>query len=431
VATADQVRGGGIVAWQIRSFSDPTQVLAGWCGATFPPRILSMLSTAKLRAEQMQVGQPLAFDAFDEAGNLLLRKGFVIHDPRQLASLIERGLYRYGGAEPQAGGPGQQVLAAGKHLRYSVFHLLTELLDPLDQLLRAAPEPGFVVRMQTLALQLHRAVRLDTDAAIASILIQHEGRYSVRRMVHSAILCELMVVELGQSEQQRLELTCAALSMNIAMLDLQDVLYAQAGTTSATQRAQVHMHPQEGVAMLRARGVTQEAWLSLVDQHHETIDGQGYPRQLQGAAIERCAQLLSLADRYGAMATGRAYRGPALPNLVLKQIFMDKDKSVDAGLATLLVKTVGIYPPGSAVELANGDIAIVVKRTRNASQPVLRCVKTWRKEILDQPRKRMTHEPGHAIVRLIAASELGFALDPERLWDGGFEAGPTEESALA
>jgi hypothetical protein len=387
-----------------------------------------MVSTAKLRADQMQVGQPLAFDAFDDAGHLLLRKGFVIHDARQLASLIERGLYRYGNADPASGSPGPQGPAASKHHRYSVFQLLTALLEPLDQLLRAPPGPGFVAGMQDMAAQLQRAVRLDTDAAIASILIQQVGRYSVRRMVHSAILCELMVGELAQTEQQRMALTCAALSMNIAMLELQDGLYAQPGPPSASQRAQVRLHPLQGVTMLRARGVTDETWLSLVAQHHETIDGRGYPQQLQAGAIARSAQLLSLADRYGAMATGRAYRGPALPNLVLRQIFMDKDKSVDAGLATLLVKTVGIYPPGSAVELANGDIAIVVKRTRNASHPVLRCVKTWRKEILDHPRKRMTHEPGHAIVRLIAASDLGFALDPERLWDGGIEVEHGEES---
>lgn len=376
----------------------------------------------------MQVGQPLAFDAFDAAGHLLLRKGFVIDDPRQLASLIERGLYRYGDDGKASDPSVQSAGEAGRQQHHSVFRLLAALLEPLDTLLRAPPEPGFVGRLEAIALQLQRAVGLDTDAAIASILIQREGRYSVRRMMHSAILCDLIAVELGQTAQQRLALSCAALSMNIAMLDLQDVLYAQPGPTSATQRAQVHMHTQEGVAMLRARGVTDEAWLALVAQHHETIDGRGYPRQLQGNAIARSAQLLSLADRYGAMATGRAYREAALPNLVLKQIFMEKDKSVDASLATLLVKTVGIYPPGSAVELANGDIAIVVKRTRNASQPVLRCVKTWRKEILDHPRKRMTHEPGHAIARLIAASEIGFTPDPEKLWDGGFEIDSGPES---
>lgn len=407
--------------------------MAGWRGETFAARIARMLSTAKLCADQMQVGQPLAFDAFDDDGHLLLRKGFVIHDPRQLAALIERGLYRNGGAggTPDPGIPAQAPQSGLAPHRYSVFQLLADLQHQLDQLLTAPPDAGFNTHMQAIAAQLQRGVRLDGDAAIASMLIRHEGRYSVRRMVHSAILCELMMVELGQSDVQRQGLTCAALSMNIAMLDLQDVLYAQPAPPSAAQRAQVRAHPQDGVSMLRARGVTDETWLSLVEQHHETIDGKGYPQHLQGGAIARFAQLLSLADRYGAMATGRAYRGPALPNLVLKQIFMDKDKSVDAGLAALLVKTVGIYPPGSAVELANGDVAIVVKRTRNANQPVLRCVKTWRKEILEQPRKRMTTEPGHAIARLIAASELGFALDHERLWDGGLEFDPAEESSIS
>jgi HD-GYP domain-containing protein (c-di-GMP phosphodiesterase class II) len=384
-----------------------------------------MLSSAKLRSDQMQVGQPLAFDAFDDDGKLLLRKGFVIDDPRQLASLIERGLYRDGGNAPDPADASPQSASGLERHRFSVFQLLSELQHELELLLAAAPDPGFGAALQALAVRLQRSVRLDGDAAIASILVRQQGRSSVRRMVHSAILCELMTVELGQPDAQRLVLTCAALTMNIAMLDLQDLLYAQPGPPTADQRAQVRTHPQQGAAMLRERGVVDETWLSLVEQHHETIDGQGYPRSLRGDAIARFAQVLSMADRYGAMATGRAYRGPALPNLVLKKIFLDKDKSVDAGLAALLVKTVGIYPPGSIVELVNGDVAVVVKRTRNASHPVLRCVKTWRKEILAQPRKRMTHEPGHAIARLMPAAELGFALDCERLWDGGYEFDPT------
>jgi hypothetical protein len=110
-----------------------------------------------------------------------------------------------------------------------------------------------------------------------------------------------------------------------------------------------------------------------------------------------------------------------LPNVVLKQIFMDKDKGVDAKLAALLVKAVGVYPPGSLVVLANGDVGVVVKRTPSASQPIVMCVKTWRNEILGRPRKRFTSEPTHAITRLLPLSELGFEPDPNLLWDGGFE----------
>ena len=156
-------------------------------------------------------------------------------------------------------------------------------------------------------------------------------------------------------------------------------------------------------------------------QHHETIDGRGYPAALRGDAISHAAQVLSVADRYGAMATGRAYRPAALPNAVLRQLFMDKDKNIDASLAGLLVKAVGIYPPGSLVALANGETAVVVKRTRSANHPVVRSVKSNRNQILEQPRKRLTSDPVHAITRLLPMSDLGFEVDLNLLWDEGFE----------
>ena len=249
----------------------------------------------------------------------------------------------------------------------------------------------------------------------------HAGRYSTRRMVHGAILAELLLRESGEDDAQRRTAICAALSMNIAMLELQDELYLQATAPSPEQREQVRCHPEAGVRRLQALDVSDARWLAIVGQHHETIDGKGYPAALQGNDICRAAQVLSIADRYGAMATGRAYRAAALPNTVLRQLFMDKDKSVDAGLAALLVKAIGIYPPGSLVGLANGDTAVVVKRTQSANHPVVRCVKTNRNEILENPRKRLTSEPAYAITRMFPMAGLGFEVDPKKLWDEGLE----------
>jgi hypothetical protein len=387
------------------------------------------LSNTKLQSGQIQLGKPLPFDAFDAEGKLLLRRGVVIDSQHQLDGLVERGLYRDFGTERMWGDspdPTQADLVPGFTARpvarkVSVFEQTAQLQKQLEALLTAPPEGLFVERVQHLAERLQYAFKLDSDAALATIQVQHEGRYAMRRLMHGAILIELLMAQAGGSEGQRRVVICAALTMNIAMLDLQDELYHQAAPPSPEQKALVRNHATQGVAMLRELGVANESWLSIVAQHHETIDGQGYPLGLVGAQISRPAQLLSLADRYGAMATGRGYRAAALPNVVLKQIFMDKDKGVDAGLASLLVKAVGIYPPGSLVELANGDIAVVVKRTQSASQPVVRCVKTYRKEILEQPRKRLTSEPAYAITRLIPMAQLGFELNPALLWDEGFE----------
>lgn len=365
---------------------------------------------------QVLVGTPLPFDTFDRDGHLLLRKGYVIDDPQQLLRLLERGLFR--AAEPLPMTPAK-AQALPRSRRVPVIDTVLQVQDQLDRLLAAPASQDFSARVGDLAAQLQQAFALDADAVIATIQVCHAGRYSVRRMVHGAILGELLLRESGADDTHCHELACAALTMNIAMLDLQDVLHGQATPPSAEQMAVVRRHPSEGAARLRALGVQDAAWLAIVEQHHETIDGRGYPAGLQGDAISHAAQVLSVADRYGAMATGRAYRAPALPSAVLRQVFLDKDKSVEAGLATLLVKAVGIYPPGSLVELANGDRAIVVKRTRNAKQPVVRSVKTPREGLLAQPRKHLSSDPAHAITRILPMSELGSEIDPALLWDEG------------
>ena len=379
------------------------------------------MSDTRLNAGQIHVGIPLPFDTFDEQGQLLLRQGFVIDDPQQLIRLLQRGLFH--AAAPDAGA---SVAAPGAHhaVPVSVIDLLLLVQDRLEQLLLEDAPADFPARVQALAEQLQHGVSLDSDAAIASIQMCHAGRYSTRRMVHGAILAELLLRESGEDAAQRCTAICAALTMNIAMLELQDVLYLQAAPPDQQQRELVRCHPVAGVLRLQALGVTDARWLAIVAQHHETIDGKGYPDALQGAGICHAAQVLSIADRYGAMATGRAYRAAALPNAVVRQLFMDKGRNIDSGLAGLLVKAVGIYPPGSLVGLANGDTAVVVKRTQSANHPVVRCVKTNRNVILEIPRKRLTSEPAYAITRMFPMAGLGFEVDPHRLWDEGLKVEP-------
>ena len=379
------------------------------------------MSDTRLNAGQIHVGIPLPFDTFDAQGQLLLRQGFVIADPQQLVRLLQRGLFHAAApdADSQAAAPG-----AHRAVRVSVIDLLLQVQDRLEQLLREDAPADFAARVQALAAQLQHGVSLDGDAAIASIQMCHAGRYSTRRMVHGAILTELLLRESGDDPAVRRTPICAALTMNIAMLELQDLLYLQAAPPGPQQREQVLGHPVAGAGRLQALGVTDARWLAIVAQHHETIDGKGYPQALQGTGICHAAQVLSIADRYGAMATGRAYRAAALPNTVVRELFMDKGRNVDAGLAGLLVKALGIYPPGSLVGLANGDTAVVVKRTRSASHPVVRCVKTNRNEILEHPRKRLTSEPAYAITRMFPMAGLGFEVDPNQLWDEGLEVEP-------
>lgn len=375
----------------------------------------------RLQASQIQVGLPLPFDAYDAAGKLLLRKGYVIGSDSQLERLLEHGLFvrAQDGPPAHARAGGHERLSPQAH-RVPVLELVRSVQEGLEKLVAEAAPADVQARVQALAGELQRGFKLDADAALAFVLVHHTGRYGPRRMVQTAVLSELLLSQVGVPDGERAQVLCAALTMNLSILELQDRLWSQARPTPE-QEAQLRAHPQRGADALRALGVSDATWLDLVSEHHETIDGRGYPLGLAGAQIPRSAQLLSIADRYGAMATPRGYRPAALPNIVLKQIFLERDKSVDASLAGLLIKAIGIYPPGTFVALANGDTAVVVKRTQSANHPIVCTIRTAKREILQRPRKHNSSEPAYAITAVLAREKLDFPFDPTRLWDDGVE----------
>ena len=379
----------------------------------------------RLQIDHVKAGAPLPFDVYDDAGHLLLKRGLKVLSDLQLERLIERGLFctepdavTHGLHERQGGRPGY---VGPKSRKVSVMKLLTDIQGDLEVLLTQHQPENFAEQIQELVKRLQHACTLDADAAVASMLMLTRGNYSVRRMVHTALLSELLMRQMAAPDPVRAVTGAAALTMNLSMLELQDTLYAQQSPPDESQSAALKRHPQEAVDHLRALGVNDSTWHKLVLQHHETIDGRGYPAGLKGQEINKAAQVISLADRYGAMVTGRAYRAAMQPNMVLKTIYKDQGVSVDALLVSHLIKAVGIYPPGCAVALANGDLAIVIKRTQSANQPVVRCVKNAMGKVLSPPPKRLTSEPAFTVQKSIARQDLGCDIDTDQLWGEAFE----------
>ena len=219
-----------------------------------------------------------------------------------------------------------------------------------------------------------------------------------------------------------------ALTMNVAMLELQNALYSQSAPLDAMQRRGLVAHPEAAVAWLVERGADDPLWLDVVRQHHEAVDGNGYPRGLRGQQIRPEAQAVSLADRYCGMVSERAYRPGASPPAALREIYLKHGSAIDPKLISLLVKVMGVYPPGTAVELANGETAVVLRRTRNAGAPIVRVLDLADARPAVGWPKRSTGDPIHAIRRADDERTRALGADPLRLWPPTI-AGPTGHHA--
>lgn len=328
----------------------------------------SVSGLQRLVSGDIVLGEPLRWNVYDTHGVLLLSRGHVLHTTQQLDEILSRGLCA----------KSDEYAAAMRKPppdRVSPFHLLEEAEKQLPVLIsHKAQISDFPARMRHLAEKIEQACDLDQEAALAWMLVGGVRSYVICHSIHSAVLSELLAKFIGWPKEERLSLLCAALTMNLGMLTLQDQLYHQSTPLTDEQLRAVKEHPKASVAELEAGGVTDRLWLDAVLQHHEMPDGSGYPSALSGDRVGTGARILALTDKYATLVTGRAHRPGLLPNAALKDLFVKRGSKVDADLTSDLIKIIGIYPPGSFVRLVNGDIAIVTRPGKSAATPIVESV---------------------------------------------------------
>lgn len=319
-----------------------------------------------LEQKHLLLRMPLPWDIYNARGMLILGKGHMILNEKQRDQLLLQGAFVRSLSVGEEYETTPQVAEA-----FNPFHILDRTYTSLDALL-ARPHSflaDFGKRVRQLAITIDETVNEGPDACVAWIFLRPFPHYASAHSLHVAILLSLLVQRLGLGLPERTSLLCAALTMNISMYTAQNDFYRQAIPLSDAQRDMVDEHPVASVKLLQACHIGDDLWLRSVLEHHENWEGTGYPLRMVKEEIHPLSHLLYLADIVGAKLTPRRYREPVRPNVALSQVFLNRGKSVDMQYAALLVKQLGIYPPGTFVLLRNGDTGLVTHRTSNAGTP--------------------------------------------------------------
>ncbi len=357
----------------------------------------------------VQPGKPLPWTMFDGEGRLLMRKGVILETPEQLAKLVEHAVYRLSDE------------TASRHSmeerRKAPFFIIGEMMGRLNAVLSAIAnqQDVSIARLDELSTGIQVMCAEDADAALAAIHLDREGKYTVRHLIHSALLVELVAYRLGYTPDDRHRIICATLTANVGMLELQERLLKQGAITSE-QRQEINRHPERSVALLRQAGVQDEMWLEFVLQHHERMDGSGYPGRLQGDKIHVPARLIALADFYHAKISDRIYRAAMLPTQALRQVFLGHAQDVDQDMAKAFIKELGVFPPGEFVKLANGEVAVVTHRAQDGTSPRVASVLTPRGAPYPRPLPRDTGKSDCAIRETAVRDESILLTDLLPLW---------------
>ncbi|MDB5802347.1 MAG: hypothetical protein JWL63_3286 [Rhodocyclales bacterium] len=361
--------------------------------------------------EQLQLGKPLPWNVFDDAGQLLLCKGYVIARESQMQVLMARGLYINESLL-------RTIAPRNAPTGYDPFRLWEFILDELGVLLRSLRiEPDFLMQMDSLVHLVQTLAERSPDTALAAMILTEQRRYPIIHSLHTAILCELIARRLGWDEARRTSLCCAAMTMNVAMLDLQQLLCSQRIAPTTDQRRDILRHPELGVDLLKSAGVKDEIWLTGVRDHHERVGGGGYPLGLTGPGEE--AYLIQTCDIFSAKVSPRAARAPATAQEAARALFMQAQGGAPNPFAAALIKEVGIFPPGTCVNLANGETGIVLRRGPSANTPLVMSLINQHGLSYQQPLRRDTSVKTYEIVSVVPRDKMRVRFNPEMLWRNG------------
>jgi len=372
---------------------------------------------------------------FDRSGMKLLGKGQVVRSLAQLERLLEIGLW--GEADvvealrASRDSSTQRTSIALTFYQVSAFDQLRALRLDLHSLLApwdatpASATRASIERVRTLAERLMHAVELDPDAAIATIAWLRERPYAARQAVNTAVVADLLLAHLGADRALRCSAVCAALTMNLSIHSLQDVLY-EVKTPTPEQQALIQTHPLRSSSMLAAAGAgtADQGWLEAVLQHHESADGSGYPSRFAGSQVDLAARAIGVADRFCAVVSERTYRSALPAGIALSKMFNGSSPAMDTSMVATLNRVMGAWPPGTVVMLRSAELAVVTHRTSDPRGPIARSVRTRDGVASASCPKRPTQRETFAIVEESGPDRLPQALDVASLWNVALEARP-------
>lgn len=208
--------------------------------------------------------------------------------------------------------------------------------------------------------------------------------------------------QIGFPREQLSELATIGMLLDVGKIAIETELLEKAEPLTETERDILRGHVVNTLDMVAAHSEFSANILRGIAEHHERIDGTGYPMGLSGDQISIYGKMAAVADAFVAMITPRAYAPTFTAYDAIRQLFHAVDSHLYAPLVEQFVQAIGIFPVGTLVELSSGEVAIIVEHNElRRLEPKVLVLTNADKALLDDPRELdLLRYNGHAATTL-------------------------------
>lgn len=190
--------------------------------------------------------------------------------------------------------------------------------------------------------------------------IKHVDQYTAEHCVNVGIQAMALGRHLGLGIKHIELLGLCGMLHDVGKMSLDQSVLNKADRLTAQEAAHLRLHPVRGRdALAQDTKVPQEV-IDAAYYHHERMDGRGYPEKMLAANLGFYVRAITVVDAYDAITSTRCYSPGRSPAAALKILYNNIGTQFDEKLVVKFIECIGIYPPGSLVEMTGGQVGVVL-----------------------------------------------------------------------
>jgi putative nucleotidyltransferase with HDIG domain len=220
-------------------------------------------------------------------------------------------------------------------------------------------------QIETMVEEILGSIIRNPDALMSLSQIRGYDEYTYEHSVNVAILVCSLGHALDFEKETILQGGVGGLLHDIGKTWIPEHIVNKPGKLTDLEYTIMKRHPEYGIEIVKDRKGILDLSKKVIIQHHERINGKGYPHFLQSDKIHDMGLIAGIADVYDAMTSNRVYRPAFTPQQSLATIYNGIDREFPKDIAEHFIKLMGVYPVGSFVKLRSGEMGIVTRVNRD------------------------------------------------------------------
>lgn len=207
------------------------------------------------------------------------------------------------------------------------------------------------------------------DASVWLTRIQAKHQATAQHSLNVAALSIVMAKSMGMTNREMEDIGVCGMLHDVGKTSLPTEILEKKGPLTSEEMAEMQRHARYGRDILLSTKSVMSGAADVAHSHHERPDGLGYPRKLTDDGIPLFAKIVSIAEAYDTMTINQPYREACSPSDALQELYAQRGKQFDEDLVIRFIDAIGIFPPGSIVEMLNGEVGIVLSNTKDKLRP--------------------------------------------------------------